>query len=190
MQNSLAKYELPASMSKAIGRIITRWSYLEHCLQNIVWELCNLDAKQGRIAVREPRADERVAMIEDLAFLRGIPLQPKTMKGLKEHLAEAKFFRDTLAHSGWFYSEKDQSWAAQVTKGTWPKPNLPKGQQPISQELKKRLKPGALLLDTSSLLHQIQVYDILIDSAHALHVHVRARLQAQRQSSQETPPEQ
>lgn len=146
MQNSLAKYELPASMSKAIGRIITRWSYLEHCLQNIVWELCNLDAKQGRIAVREPRADERVAMIEDLAFLRGIPLQPKTMKGLKEHLAEAKFFRDTLAHSGWFYSEKDQSWAAQVTKGTWPKPNLPKGQQPISQELKKRLKPGGASL--------------------------------------------
>ena len=48
--------KLPISHTTEIGRIITRWAFLEWLLRQIAYLLLDLNPKAGRLAVRDPRA--------------------------------------------------------------------------------------------------------------------------------------
>ena len=62
---------LPPGYSKFLGDIVAGWSLIEHILTGCVYRLLALTPREGRIAVREPRAEDRLTMIQQLAEARG-----------------------------------------------------------------------------------------------------------------------
>src|SRR5262245_8794648 len=69
--SGIATYQLPTAMSREIGRIMVRWAYFEHGVQEMNWGVANLPQSVGRIAMREPRVTDRLEMLADLIRLRG-----------------------------------------------------------------------------------------------------------------------
>ena len=66
---------LPTNYYTHIGRVVSRWAYLEWKLRRIVYALLQVGPKHGRIAVREPRVVDCIVMIEDLMFLEKMKTQ-------------------------------------------------------------------------------------------------------------------
>jgi hypothetical protein len=97
----VAIYELPASFSREIGKIVVRWAYFEHCVQEMNWGVLNLSPAAGRIAIREPRVTDRLEMLQELIALRKGLWDEELYKSIlsRARLASAK--RDLLAHGIW-----------------------------------------------------------------------------------------
>jgi hypothetical protein len=68
--------ELPASLQREIGKVVTRHAVLELKLSRIVYTLLGIDAVSGRISVREPRTTDRLDMIADLLKINKIKVHP------------------------------------------------------------------------------------------------------------------
>jgi hypothetical protein len=51
---SRIRHDLPASMAKTIGKIITKFAYLEYEMSQVAWILVGVDERIGRLAVIEP----------------------------------------------------------------------------------------------------------------------------------------
>src|SRR5262245_47175716 len=69
-----ARYDLPALLNREIGRIVVRWAYFEHHIQKMIWAVAfDADPKGaalGRIAIQEPRAADRLDLLERVAAVR------------------------------------------------------------------------------------------------------------------------
>lgn len=100
MSEHPTRYRLPVHYSTQIGRIITRWAYLEWQLQETVYLLLSVSPKQGRIAVREPRIADYPKMLKDLAHLKSITIS-EDMKTFGKLLKETESYRNRLAHGVW-----------------------------------------------------------------------------------------
>ena len=75
--------------------------------------------KQGRVAVRDPRPDEFIPMIEELLGL----VEFKTsvdLAGLREDLRQLKSLRDAIAHGVWMEGERNI--IIQFVSGNWAPP--------------------------------------------------------------------
>lgn len=152
MYNFSVWERLPAEHSRQIGRIITRWAYLEWHLRQIVYQLLPVDPKAGRLVVREPRVTDAVTMISDLAEMRGVHLQ-KDFKKLNTELQRLVTHRDRIAHGIWLKNRDNKIPILQVTKGSWqPDPNNP--------PIKRVIKPEGIPLsikDLRVLVDQIEI---------------------------------
>jgi hypothetical protein len=95
-----AVLDLPASLLREIGRVITAHSVVELYLNNIVYDLIGLDPTIGRLAVREPRAADRVDLIAKLMTLKGFTTTID-MKELRKTIDKCTTERDQLAHGVW-----------------------------------------------------------------------------------------
>lgn len=125
---------IPSAHSKEIGRIITRWAFLEWRLKNVAYALLNVTPKQGRVAVREPRATNYVDMLRDLLHLAGIQVSVDLVdyQKLLEVLAG---HRDRLAHGIWLKHPDFKDPVLQLVKGKWqPNPQKPKAKRVIDPE--------------------------------------------------------
>ena len=91
---------LPVKYSTEIGRIITRFAFLESQLRAMTYKLLMVNDKQGRLAVRAPRVVDHITMIQDLAALAKLELKVDWKK-LKAFCREAESFRNRLAHGIW-----------------------------------------------------------------------------------------
>ncbi len=91
---------LPTKYSTEIGRIITRFAFLESQLRAMTYKLLMVNDKQGRLAVRAPRVVDHITMIQDLAALAKLELKVDWKK-LKAFCREAESFRNRLAHGIW-----------------------------------------------------------------------------------------
>jgi hypothetical protein len=115
-------YDLPAPMSREIGRIIVRRAYLEHYIQAIIWAIAfNGDehgASLGRIAIREPSSKEsQLDLLQCVAEVRKIKLDFQLLKSIKTRSKAIADRRNLVAHGLW--TELDQGWIVQQTRGTW-----------------------------------------------------------------------
>ena len=54
--------KLPVAYSTEIGRIITRWAWLEWELKRVAYTILEIGPKEGRLSVREPRAHDYLTM--------------------------------------------------------------------------------------------------------------------------------
>ena len=139
---SSARKGLPTNIAASLGRIVSRWAYQESLLYLISYEVLSVTPKQGRVAVRHPRASDVIEMIEDLLLLRGISVAPELTQ-LKADIVEVLRRRDLLVHSVWLQHKGKV--AIQDTRGKWQrKPRITKKMQPapktITPEYLKRLK--------------------------------------------------
>jgi hypothetical protein len=82
--------DLPTCLFEEIGRITIIFSRIEWLLGRIAYAVLGLDRTEGRIAVREPRATERLDMISQLlaykeaAGRRRSSFAPQESSGLRD----------------------------------------------------------------------------------------------------------
>lgn len=165
-----ASYELPEDFSHEIGRIIVYWAFLEHYVQRIVWLLLKVDAKRGRVAVRDASMERLIDMIADLASIEAAKLE--TLDTFKSKTSKAAGDRNLVAHGLWMKYE-DGSWYVQDIKGSHPKDV--KG----LQSHKRRIVPGSVKMDAEKLRSITAEIKRLIGSAKSLQEEV-AKLMASR----------
>ena len=109
---------LPASLLREIGRVIVGFARLEE-LSNALYVLLQIHRVEGRIAIREPRAPDRLDLIRELLQLRGIETRTD-FKALRKALEDAGKRRDQIAHGVWFRDPATGVIYLRVTKGNWP----------------------------------------------------------------------
>lgn len=111
--------QLPDEYYPLIGKIMVDWSYLENLLRDSVYMLLHLDRKKGRIAVRSPRANEMITMIEELLDASSLSTKAKT-KEIKKALTTVSAARDALAHGLWIKHDQTEIPVLQVVSGSFP----------------------------------------------------------------------
>ncbi len=137
------RYRLPVPYSTEIGRIITRWAFLEYRLKETTYMLIDVDPKVGRIAIREPRTTDYIDMIRDLMALKSLTTTVD-LKKLRKTLEEIQIFRDKLAHGIWAKHDSTKLPVLQVTKGSY-------ALKPGDQKTKARIEPLALVVRLTDL---------------------------------------
>ena len=137
-----AEYQIPASLSREVGRIIVRWAYLEHSIRRLGWRVLGIDQKLGRIAIRDPRLDDYIDMVADVAYLKRIQLDQAKLSNLKTKINEVAKWRDLLGHGIWI--PKNGNWMIQRTSGNYPK-NFK------AEHRKRRINPEGVNVDLEGL---------------------------------------
>ena len=169
----IAQYDLPASMCREIGRLLVRFAYVENYLQGIVYMLIGCDQGIGRLAVREPRATERLDLIRDLIAAKKLKEPDLDFKSLRNALDDAEAMRNLCAHGAWTWLEEDNAWAVRVARGSWAQ--IPKTDR---ARRNKRIFPGGQIIRHQTLLTYVKGMDGLIDKLRALQTNLEAQLQS------------
>jgi hypothetical protein len=158
-------YDLPATMNREIGRIVVRWTYLEHYIQRMIWAIAfdgdEHGASLGRIAIREPSSKEsRLDLLEWVAEVRGIKLDKPLLKSIKTRSKSISDDRNLVAHGLWTNIE-GVGWAAQQTRGAWQEfKDGPRGS--------KRIVPQAVPIDASRLKEIVSQIEKMIADTKTL----------------------
>lgn len=172
---------LPTAHSTQIGRIITRWALLEWRLRNIAYRLLNIGPKEGRLAVRDPRATDYVLMLEDLMNLKGLKI-PFNFVEYRKLLEILGTHRDLLAHGIWIKHPDFKEPVIQMTKGKWsPDPTKP------GEKAKRLIKPEGALIRLKDLREFPPLIDRAIKGAEILEHHVSVALDSSRGKSRPQP---
>jgi hypothetical protein len=165
-------YEVPASISREIGRIIVRWAYFEYSIQQVVWLLVGVDQITGSFSVREPRVTERIDMIQDLASLRSVKLKDELwFQAYRVQADAAQSHRDLLAHGLWT-SYPDGSFRVVKTRG-----QHPKSRKQVPHRSRK-VSPEALSVTAKELRWITGIIDLLVTDAVSLKKSVQEKLEA------------
>jgi hypothetical protein len=132
-----ARFDLPASLAREIGRFLVTWAHFEHYVQATVWNALSLGEEAGRIAVREPRITDRLDMLRDLCELKQLPIDYVLIADIRKRADPLAAKRHILAHSLWFHDRGE--WGALITRGTWAATqedieNPPTGSKTVSPE--------------------------------------------------------
>ncbi len=160
---------LPTKYSTEIGRIITRFAFLESQLRAMTYKLLMISDKQGRLAIREPRVVDHVTMIQDLAVLAKLDLKVNWKK-LKEYCKEAESFRNRLAHGIWLKRSDTkfpvlQDFSSAYTQGG---PDIPK---------KPRIHPLAVPVRLEQLHHIANALEKLSDTILKIERRINSAMQ-------------
>jgi hypothetical protein len=154
---SKSTYELPASFNREIGRIVVYYAHYEHFLQRLIWKLLGLSQAQGRLAVREPRAEERINLIRDLATVKKVALDSTILTSMRSLTKTVKAERDLLAHGAWTFVIN--TWNVEKTRGSWEDTeieNPPSGNRSIEPEILER--SISQLRATTAQIQQLMQY--------------------------------
>ena len=135
--------KLPRAYLIGIGRVTTTWALVEHEVRRAVFAALGVGPKHGRVAVRDPRADESIILITDLLRIDGIDFNAQATKQLASLLKNLKESRDVVCHSLWLNGPK-RSICIQDLSGTWnPDPKKP--------AVKRKVHPQALPVKSEAL---------------------------------------
>jgi hypothetical protein len=153
---------LPASHCREIGRIVTRWAYLESYVQHTLQKLLGLSDQEGRLVLREAKLEERLTIIADVAHLYGLEVDETKLQSMKKDINDPLEIRNLMAHGAWSYDANHQRWAVTQTKGKWEDQDAPK------TERKKTINPEGLLTDVNIMRKTVRQIDALIAQAEKL----------------------
>ncbi|WP_193366915.1 hypothetical protein [Pelagibius marinus] len=168
MSNSPVRKDLPNKHSAEIGRIVTRWSYLEWQLRQIAYSLLRISPKEGRLSVREPRVTDYLTMIEDLVQLKRLGVRVEWKK-LRKHVDELADHRNRLAHGVWLKQQGYRVPCLQLTKGVWqPEP----GKAPI----KAKIDPVSVPITVDDLRSVVNAIDSVIEYIDKVRMAIDVRL--------------
>jgi hypothetical protein len=135
---STPRYDIPASLSREIGRVIVRWAYFEEQLQSLIWAIvfdCAEDgAALGRLAVRELRIEQRADLLADIANVRRVAFDKALLRAIKRKALDISRRRNLLAHGGWTF-RPDTGWLVRETRGSWEEQaDGPRGKRSITPQ--------------------------------------------------------
>ena len=155
--------DLPPSLCREIGRIVTRWAYLEAGIQHTLRMLLGISDQEGRLVLREAILTERLEIIVDLAHLYGLKMDKAVLKNMKAAIIKTIEIRNLMAHGTWSYDADHQKWAVTVTKGAW------EDQKVAKTERKKKVNPEGLLTNVETMQGTVRDIDALIAQGRNLH---------------------
>ena len=113
-------HDLPADLNREIGRVMVAFARLEHQLSSLVGLLLQLNKPEARVALKAPRAKDRLEMALDIFAIKGINIKLDTA-ALAKALDDATSERDRLAHGIWLRHPKTHELYLRMTRGAWPK---------------------------------------------------------------------
>ena len=142
MKSYPVRKRLPTNYYTHIGRLISRWAYIEWRLRRITYSLLQLDQKRGRVAIRDPRVEDHITMIEDLIYLEGLDVQIRIGQW-KQPLKELEGWRDKLSHGIWVSRPETRAPVLQNTKGV-----LPNEAHPHAR--KARINPQGVIVEIAN----------------------------------------
>lgn len=120
-------HDLPDDIAALIGRVMLSYAKLEHSLGMLTTLLLQLNKAEARIALRSPRAADRLEMALDIFAIKDISIQ-MDISTLREAITKATSQRDILAHGLWLKHPKTSELFIQITRGAWPK-DLSRGER-------------------------------------------------------------
>lgn len=175
--------DLPEPYVIGIGKVIVKHAFVERQLQKIGYMLLGIGPKQGRVAVRSPRGDEHVSMIEQIMGLEGITAEGFDLNALKKTLSTFQRYRDLIAHGVWLHDKANNQIAIQDISGNWrPDPQGPK--------VARRISPQGILITAESLEEFAAAIGRLSADINVLHQALGAQVLALRKKRHErTPPD-
>lgn len=117
-------YKLPKEFIDKIGHVIVAFSYLEYLLSRIIYDLLNVGQKEGRLAVREPRATDRLDIIIDLLNIKEIKVDVD-IDAISQLLDDVQSRRNNIAHGVWLEHPNTGQIFLRLTRGSWqPDPKI------------------------------------------------------------------
>ena len=169
---------LPIALTREIGRVMVGHAFLEQCLSRIIYKLVNdVDPEIGRLAIREPRAADRLELIFDLAEVQGIQLKiDKTL--YRDAIKVCVSQRDQLAHGIWVRDPKTRMLFLRITKGSW---------QPIKGQrgkTKRLIKPEGIQYDAEDTRKLRLIFDQTTNMINELGAAIQAALDSSQKKSQ------
>ncbi|HBR68559.1 MAG TPA: hypothetical protein DEA55_04195 [Rhodospirillaceae bacterium] len=164
-------YKLPPELTERIGHAIVAFSYIEFLLSNMVYDLLLLGQKEGRLAVREPRAKDRFELILDLAELREVKFEID-VNAISIALEDVERRRNYLAHGVWLQHPKTQQTFLRLTKGKWPK------NHDRHAQVKRLIMPEAKEFGLPEVTQICKDTDVLAASLIDMHLEIEAQLPA------------
>jgi hypothetical protein len=165
--------DIPSRVYREIGRAIVLHAFLEYILGRTVYDLLEINPKQGRIAVREPRGQEVYDMIKDLAHVRGIDLSTE-YDVIRQAIEGAKTQRDQLGHGIWLRDPETKRLFLRVLRGTWQRDPKMKG------KVKRRISPEGQEYGLPELRSLIEQIEATIDAINGLRADLLSKLKPSR----------
>ena len=164
-------HDLPDDLAMIIGKIIAAHSRLEHTLTQIPTILLGLNKAEARIALREPRAGERLEMALDIFAIKGIEPTGVDLVALRTKIDKSTTERDQLAHGIWLRDSEGQLYL-RLARSNWPKDGTGRGTmkraispQSMPYGIKDALELLALIEDSLASVNQLG--EILNQAMHA-----------------------
>lgn len=113
-------HDLPDDLAKLVGRVVVAYSRLEYNLSAMSALLLQLNKAETRIALRMPRAVDRLDMALDLFAIKAI--EPSTdTAALRILIERACQGRDAIAHGLWLRHPGTGELWLRLARGAWPK---------------------------------------------------------------------
>jgi hypothetical protein len=109
---------LPDDISRSVGRIVARHSYLEWVLGEVLYSLLEISIKQGRAVVKRPAPRQYAAAIEGLFRFHKLESAFKFDK-LARELERADAARDALVQSVFMRDTDRKDSPVCLVRGSW-----------------------------------------------------------------------
>lgn len=164
-------HELPEDLAAVIGQVIVKYARLEHALTMMIGLLLQLNKTEARIALREPRAADRLDIVLDLFAIKDIQIKSDVpiLKGL---ITDATSGRDLLAHGIWLKHPSNGDLYIRQTRGKWPK-NLSG-----NQSVKRAIFPQSLRYSIGECRKTLQTINKGLAAIDALGAELDSALEA------------
>lgn len=131
-------HDLPKPLKMKIGEIILLYSRLEHDLTGLSHILLQLNKAESRIALKTPRAVDRLEIALDLLAIK--KLTPTTdAVALRTLIERCSTLRDQVAHGIFLKAPETNDIYLRLTRGSWPKQMTP------AAKIKRFILPQSIL---------------------------------------------
>lgn len=154
--------DLPASLTREIGRVMVHYAHLEYRMSAITANLLGVSRTEGRMALREPRLKEWLALLVQLMRAKG--LEPEIdIPTLQTAFEQATIQRDQLAHNIWCRNPKYPNRVfLRLIKGSW---------QPVKGQKGKTsrvIEPEGVEYDVDDARSLVALIDAAIEKLNEL----------------------
>lgn len=133
---------------------MVHWAFFENLLRRSAWEMLDVNPKIGRVAIRDPRIDDRCDMLLEIAHIKKIKLDEVQIASLRSKASETLSWRDLVAHGTWI--PHNGRWLVQKVSGQYPK-------NYEADHRKRRVNPEGIPVDINRLRAITQDINSLMD---------------------------
>ncbi len=176
-KSSPIRQNVPAYITKQVGQIITKWSFLDYQLSRMLWKALDLSSEEGRLGAADRRPHEKFEAVRQLLYLKGIGIDDKDYKTILDGLRNLKDLRDQLAHGIWTLD--DGTWKLINFKGNVVDQSIPK------IERSRKLRPELFGVHLDKLAEVSKAITDIIGSLDTLDIVTTSQLKSPKNSGKD-----
>ena len=173
--------KIPYHIAATLGRITVCYSLIEHRLSSLAALILQINKAEMRIALRMPRAVDRLDIVLDLFAVKAIPISEDTYE-LRIQLTKVCSRRDNLAHGLWLKHPDTGVLHLRLTRGQWPK-DITKG-----EKIARSVFPQSIPIDLAYCKETLTLCESVLKSVDKLGAEFDAALQSSPEKFREPSP--